>query len=389
MAPPARAPHPATVVQQRPASATAAARPPHPATVVQQQPATATPAARPPHPATVVQQRPASATAAARPPHPATVVQQQPATAMPAAPPPHPATVLQQRPAIATPAAQRRHPATVLQQRPAIAVPATQPPHPATVLQQRPAIATPATRPPHTAALGQPWRRPDQAAPPYPRGAAPTAQRVVLASSVQPMMDLEFDGGTRGFPRPDFRSTTSKTVTSGINQELTASGFNTVARSDYDVAHKVPFEAIRNLVMNYIYDRGSTDANELITKTDALYFRDTSRYGAMKKLRIKLIDLVKHYGHLSKGPMLILDASNYLLTELNSAPDNLGLGIPSENRSIGANPDPVVVAWDPKTNRVTYSPRTDHLDDAWDLTGHLLYDASGVPRSSQITSYFN
>src|ERR1700727_1673883 len=58
-------------------SAGRSARPPHPATVVQPKPAFGKPAARPPHPATVVQPKPAFAKPTARPPHPATVVQRK------------------------------------------------------------------------------------------------------------------------------------------------------------------------------------------------------------------------------------------------------------------------------------------------------------------------
>jgi hypothetical protein len=76
---PARSPHPATVVQSKPAIGAPAAKPPHPATVVQAKPAIRAPAARPPHPATVAQaknQHPAPiAHRKERHPHPATVAQ--------------------------------------------------------------------------------------------------------------------------------------------------------------------------------------------------------------------------------------------------------------------------------------------------------------------------
>jgi hypothetical protein len=54
---PARAPHPATVVQKKPAIGKPAARAPHPATVAQKKPALGPPAARAPHPATVAQKK--------------------------------------------------------------------------------------------------------------------------------------------------------------------------------------------------------------------------------------------------------------------------------------------------------------------------------------------
>jgi hypothetical protein len=105
--------------------------------------------------------------------------------------------------------------------------------------------------------------------------------------------------------------------------------------------------------------------------------------------RDKLFWLIGHYGYLDKGPALIMDATNDLLSELNSAYDNLGLGIPKENRSLGAKPDPVIASFNSNTGSITYSPRTDAIDDQWNLTGNLAYDASGHPRSSQITSYQN
>ncbi|MEM9457499.1 MAG: hypothetical protein AAGF11_25190 [Myxococcota bacterium] len=197
------------------------------------------------------------------------------------------------------------------------------------------------------------------------------------------------DEGKSGFSRPSFRSSIPTKVTTDINQELSSLGYAPVARKDFDIAHKVPFEAIRNLVMDFIYDRGSTTYKQLVKKTDALYTVDKSRYKVMWKLRDNLGGLCKHYGYQTKGAMLIIDAANALIKELNSAPDNLGLGIPTENRSIGAKPDPVIMDWDSSTSTVTYSPRTDAIDDEWDLTGSLLYDSSGIPRSSQITSYFN
>ncbi|MGK3983878.1 hypothetical protein WME99_12620 [Sorangium sp. So ce136] len=111
-----RAPHPATVVQERhaPGAPGPGARPPHPATVVQPRPAPSRPAARPPHPATVVQKRPAPAAPGpgTRPPHPATVVQPRPAPSRPAARPPHPATVVQKRPAPTAPGPRPPHAAT-------------------------------------------------------------------------------------------------------------------------------------------------------------------------------------------------------------------------------------------------------------------------------------
>ncbi|WP_437603055.1 hypothetical protein WMF28_15655 [Sorangium sp. So ce590] len=77
--PNARAPHPATVAQPRPALGGVAPRPPHPATVAQPRPALGGMAPRPPHPATVAQPRPALGGMAPRPPHPATVAQPEPA----------------------------------------------------------------------------------------------------------------------------------------------------------------------------------------------------------------------------------------------------------------------------------------------------------------------
>ena len=91
------------------------ALPPHPATVVQKKPAFGTPAARPPHPATVVQKKPAFGAPAARPPHPATVVQPKPAFGAPAGRPPHPAMVVQRKPAIGTPGAVAPHSASIAQ----------------------------------------------------------------------------------------------------------------------------------------------------------------------------------------------------------------------------------------------------------------------------------
>ncbi|WP_437280949.1 hypothetical protein WME90_10440 [Sorangium sp. So ce375] len=68
-------------------------RPPHPATIVQPKPAIGAPAARPPHPATTVQKKPAIGGNATKPPHPATAVQKKPAIGGNATKPPHPATL--------------------------------------------------------------------------------------------------------------------------------------------------------------------------------------------------------------------------------------------------------------------------------------------------------
>ncbi len=97
--PRSRSQHPATLPRAsavQPKSAESAP-PPHPATVVQRKPALGQTSERPPHPATVVQpKRPFGGGAGeavassdhGRPPHPATVVQ-------PKGRPPHPATVVQ------------------------------------------------------------------------------------------------------------------------------------------------------------------------------------------------------------------------------------------------------------------------------------------------------
>lgn len=67
---PARSPHPATIMQRRPAVGAPPAKPPHPATVAQPRPGTRAAGARPPHPATL-QRKPAAGAQAARPPGPA------------------------------------------------------------------------------------------------------------------------------------------------------------------------------------------------------------------------------------------------------------------------------------------------------------------------------
>ena len=187
-------------------------------------------------------------------------------------------------------------------------------------------------------------------------------------SFVVQKMDVEMDIGSSGFGRPDFRSGTATWVTNDVNSQMTSWGQPAVSRKDYDVAHKVSFEVIRDRIMSYLYYKGSATEDEIKMKTNSLYTQDRSRYHEMKQKRGKLFWLIDHYGNLNKGQMLIIDAANALLTELNSAKDNLGLGYPKENRSLGSRPDPVIRSYDPTTDDLIYSPRTDAIDDAWDLT---------------------
>ena len=207
-------------------------------------------------------------------------------------------------------------------------------------------------------------------------------------SFVVQKMDVEMDIGSSGFGRPDFRSGTATWVTNDVNSQMTSWGQPAVSRKDYDVAHKVSFEVIRDRIMSYLYYKGSATEDEIKMKTNSLYTQDRSRYHEMKQKRGKLFWLIDHYGNLNKGQMLIIDAANALLTELNSAKDNLGLGYPKENRSLGSRPDPVIRSYDPTTDDLIYSPRTDAIDDAWDLTTHMAFDSSGWPRTSQVTSWY-
>lgn len=250
----------------------------------------------------------------------------------------------------------------------------------------------------------RPMRAPVVVAPPRPtstiQAAGRSAAAVAASSRLRPAMtcrgsvvqkmdmDIAVDSGFSAFGRPDFHSSVANIVTNNINSTLSSTGYSTVSRSDFDIAHKVPFEAIKNKVMSYIYKGGSTQQSELVSKTDVLYTQNKTRYPHMKQKREDLFKLIKRYGYMEKGPTLIMDAANGLLGELNSAYDNLGFGYPSENRSLGARPDPVVVSWNSTTSTIAYSPRTDAIDDEWNLTGSLAYDSSGHPRSSQVTSYF-
>ena len=185
------------------------------------------------------------------------------------------------------------------------------------------------------------------------------------------------------------RSDVAARVTQDVNNQFTSWGEPTVTRKNYDVAHKFPFEQIRDRIMSYLYVKGSATEDEIRTKTKSLYTADRSRYGDMKTKREHLFWLINHYGNLNKGEMLIIDAANNLLKELNSASDNLGLGFPKENRSSGAQPDPVIRSFDPTTQDIMFSPRTDAIYEAWDVAPHhLAYDNSGYPRSSQITSWY-
>jgi hypothetical protein len=212
---------------------------------------------------------------------------------------------------------------------------------------------------------------------------------VIFRNSVAQKMDVEVDFGRSGYSRPDFPQGVANIVTDDVNEQMGNWGLPDVDRKDFHLAHKVPFEAIRNKIMSYIYKKGSTTAVELVAKTDALYTVDKTRYPHMVQKRAELLKLINHYGYIEKGPMLITDAANALLFELNGAPDNLGLGIPKENTSIGGWPDPVIVAWNASSSTVTFSPRSDAIDDEWNLVGRLKYDKFGNPRSSQVTSFFN
>ena len=195
--------------------------------------------------------------------------------------------------------------------------------------------------------------------------------------------------GRKGFGRPGFSKRVASGVTKGVNQERIILGKGTVLRKDHDVAHKVPFEELRKTVMDYVYDRGGTTEVELTSRTDVLYTQDKSRLGEMQTKRDRLIELTGKYGYLSKGKFKILDAANVLLDEINSASDNLGLGIQSENRSIGANPDPVIVDWNKKTLKRTLSSRSLAILTEFGLLNKILVDKKGAPRSSQRTSKQN
>jgi hypothetical protein len=382
-----RPPHPATVAQPKPAFGRVPERPPHPATVVQPKPAFGAVAERPRNPATVGK---------AHPPHPATMVQPRPrfggaAERPPHSAPPPPAIESQPEATPGGPTEKPPHPATVVQQRPAPPAIVVVPRLPAHLVSGRP----PPPRLPLTSAPGGsggaslPARRPGGVVDlSLPAGSVRSQTRIVLAAA-QPMMDEDTDIGFKGFHRSTFKSSIPTYVTNQVNEELDDLGYSSVKRTDYDVAHKVSFEAIRNTIMSYIYKGGSTTYEKLKKRTEALYTQDKTRLERMRALRRELGGLVDHYGHLGKGDMLIIDAANKLLEELNSAPDNLGLGIPSENRSIGGAPDLVIDNWDKKKKEFTLSPRSEEIYDAWDMEDSMLLEQDGRPRSSQVTSFFN
>jgi hypothetical protein len=197
--------------------------------------------------------------------------------------------------------------------------------------------------------------------------------------------------GQTGFSRPNFINDPRQSLFKEYNYNLASlpPPNDTLATNGLDVAHKVSFKDIRDQVMNYAI--GAITYPKLERLTDALYTIDVSRRQAMVEKRMELWKLISLFGPLPVESLLIIDAANSLLKELNSARDNLGLGVSEVNRSLGRAPDLTIDQHGedehgPNPNYTTFSPRSTAILDAWDLRPKLLLDHENRIRSSQLPS---
>ncbi|PWC55790.1 hypothetical protein [Azospirillum sp. TSO22-1] len=198
--------------------------------------------------------------------------------------------------------------------------------------------------------------------------------------------ELEMDFGNSAFQRPDFIKSVKVQVRDDVNATLGTLGYKPVDPADFDIAHKVPIDVIKQVVMHYVRENGEIGWDDLVAKSDSLYSSDASRYPIMTSLRTELRTLVAKKKHtVDDATLEVIDKANDLIHELNSAPDNLGLGFPSENRSIGAQFDLVI-----RGGQLT--PRSRSIYDAFNQHVDFAYSGARKPanvRSSQVTSQMN
>ena len=138
-----------------------------------------------------------------------------------------------------------------------------------------------------------------------------------------------------------------------------ATGAN-LATQGADRVHRIPFEAIQHLIVDYL--NGDATDKELKDLTDSLFDIGSDEHDAMVSARDDLVNGKGGSTHFVKV------FANALLSRLNSATENVGAGDAPENRGIGARSD-YRYAQSPGGTSWNLTPRSGELHATWGAYG--------------------
>ena len=138
-----------------------------------------------------------------------------------------------------------------------------------------------------------------------------------------------------------------------------ATGAN-LAMQGADRVHRIPFEAIQHLIVDYL--NGDANVTELKDLTDSLFDIGSDEQDSMLSARD---DLVNGKGGSTNFVKVF---ANALLSRLNSATENVGAGDAPENRGIGARSD-YRYAQSPGGTPWNLTPRSGELHATWGAYG--------------------